>query len=89
MGTDNGLLLLDRSGHGKGELTLVSMLEPAIAGGNMCGFPLLSVSADFSTALLSDRGSGRAQCAGVHQRQKEQATSVLPLVAQEQDPQGR
>lgn len=49
----------------------------------------LSVSSDQPEKVLSDRGTGGAQCARVYQWPQEQAACLLPLLAQEQDSQGR
>lgn len=61
VGTDNGLLLLDRSGHGKGlSLSLV---------GCMALFPpsLCSVSSDLAAKVCTDGGVGGTECSGVYQ----------------------
>ena len=46
-----------------------------------------SFPTNFPPKVLSDRSTGRRQCSCVYQRPQEQTTSLLSLMAQEQDPQ--
>lgn len=52
-------------------------------------YGLCSISSDISPEVLSDRSVGRSECSGVHQWKKEQTTSLLFVVAQKQDREGR
>lgn len=82
IGTENGLMLLDRSGQGK-----VSKRKKTKDTGHIlhCHHSLAGVPADIPSAVPADGGARRPEHTGDHLGQEEPCPRLLPVLAQVKD----